>query len=230
MSALKKFFAPALLGTAMAFGAASAHALDQGDCGTIAEMSAKLTQESQNAFGKGRRLSTAKEQTAMRITRPASFGLIYFTNQAKTLGYIVKTDVPLENGPTQMCVDHVIGDIQIADARVSSLSTNFDKSTGLRDSLKILTAEPFNERVIFQASGMKKTSDGFKSDGTIITATANMANANGQNQGRGAILFTNAANGGTSAVYGTADMQYTQYGIKMLGSLLAGDVPRKNMN
>ena len=217
MSTLKKLFAPALLGTAMALSAAPAFALDQGECGTIADISGKLTQESQHAFGKGRRLSTAKEQAAMHVTRPASFGLIYFTNDSRTQGYIVKTDVPLENGPTQMCVDHVIGDIQLSDARLPSSSVSFDKSTGLKESLKILAAEPFNERVVFQASGMKKTSDGYKSDGTIITATANMAAANDPNQGRGAILFTNIANGGTSPVYGTAGMQYTQYGIKILG-------------
>ncbi|MDB5491973.1 MAG: hypothetical protein JWO78_1822 [Micavibrio sp.] len=224
MASFSKFVGPALIGVAMAFGAASANALEAGQCGPIADMGAKLSQEGQSAFGKGRRLSNAQETKSMHLTQPLSFGLIYFTNADRSKGYIAKTEVPLEFGPTQMCIDYAISDIQPADPSIKGPQQAFEKSPLLAEHLKVLSN--LNERVMFQANRLT----GGRPDGTIITATANMISQDTKHKGNGSILFTEAATGNTSRIYDAANVQYTPGGLKMLSSTLAGEVPKFSLN
>lgn len=188
--------------------------LEVGSCAPIGEISDKLRQEGQNAFAKGRPLSTSKEQEAMHVTRPASFGLIYFSTDDGALGYIAKTDVPLEAGPTLMCIDYAMANIMLADARKGGSYQAFAKSPVLAEYLKVSAAPPLNMNVIFQASGARLSAGGSQLDGTVITAVGNFAND--ESRGRGTIFFTNLSTGGTSNVYGTAGLEYTQVGLQRL--------------
>lgn len=193
----------------------SLYALDAGQCGPIAVIGRMLTQEGQMAFGKGDRLSTAHEMEASNRTVPLVYGLIYFTNSDLSKGYIAKTDRQLENGPTQMCIDHVVEKIKIADARVKSSQKIFFKSPLLGAYISALE-NPAQEYVMFQASIGKNAEIGARLHETIVTATANFVNQKENYKGGGTIFFTDAITGGTSKIYHTGDMTYTQFGLKLL--------------
>jgi hypothetical protein len=224
MASLKKLIAPVLTSVAVVFASASAFALEPGQCGPIADMGAKLAQEGQSAFGKGRRLTTAQEMKSMHISVPLSFGLIYFTNSDRSKGYIAKTEVPLEAGPKQMCIDYAIGDVRPADPSLKGSQQAFEKSPLLAEHLRVLGT--LNERVMFQANRLTNG----RPDGTIITATANMISTDEKHKGNGSILFTEAVTGNTSRIYDAANVQYTVGGMKMLSSTLAGDIPKNTLN
>lgn len=89
MVALKKLIAPVLTGAALAFGSASAFALNVGDSGTLADMQAKLTSENQVEIANGATGSA-----------PNLRGVKFYYNQASKVGYIALTNDPVR--PTQM--------------------------------------------------------------------------------------------------------------------------------
>jgi hypothetical protein len=220
MVALKRLSVLAILGTAMAFGAASAHVLEAGQCGPIADMGAQLSQEGQAAFGKGGRNTTPDEMKIMGALRPMAVGVIYFVNSDASKGYIAKTDRPLDQGPTQMCIDHVIGNLVIADARTSSSQTQFVKSSMLGAYLANLAGK--QGYVMFQADMLKKTASDYVPEGTIVTATANFNNLSDAYKNAGTVFFTNQKTGGTSTLYTTGEMAYTKNGLKYLASKVRG--------
>jgi hypothetical protein len=200
---------------AIVFEAGAAGALEAGQCGPIAEIGASLAREGQSAFAKGDRMSTPDEMKASEIGAPVVYGLIYFTNDSFSRGYIAKTDRPLPQGPSQMCIDHVIGNIEIADARTKSSQVAFERSSMLAAYLAALE-EPAKEYVMFQATLLKKTASAYSPGGTIVTATGNFVNQAFEYKGGGTIFFTNSTTGGTSKIYKTGDMAYTKHGSDLL--------------
>lgn len=89
MVALKKLIAPVLAGAALAFGSASAFALNSGDSGTFSEMQTKLANEGQVE------IVNAATGTSQNLR-----GIKFYYNQSSRVEYIALTDDPIR--PTQM--------------------------------------------------------------------------------------------------------------------------------
>lgn len=204
----------AVIPVALAAATGSAHAMDIGTCGTIADISARMVAENQAAFGKGKRLTTAGEMKELHTTQPSLLGVLYFSNSDWSKGYIVRTNAPLSDGPTHMCVDFSIANIKPADPRLSGTSQDrFIKSPILGEYIK--TLDSVGERVMFQAdvaSGPKE----LVQPGTIITATANMLSQDPRYKGSGGILFTASSTGNTSKIYYIGEIGYTKGGLERL--------------
>ena len=217
---LWKILTVAVFPVTVAAATGSAHALDIGTCGTVNEIVTKLVAENQSAFGKGQRLTTAGEMKELHITQPTLFGVLYFANADWSRGYIVRTNAPLAAGPTHMCVDFEIANINQADARSSGVSQDrFIKSSILGEYIK--TLDSVGERVMFQAdvvSGPKE----LVQPGTIVTATANMLSQDPRYQGSGSILFTAGSTGNTSKIYYIGEIGYTKGGLERLTPIRAG--------
>ena len=204
----------AAIPVALAAATGSAHAMDIGTCGTIADISARMVAENQAAFGKGKRLTTAGEMKELHTTQPSLLGVLYFANSDWSKGYIVRTNAPLSDGPTHMCVDFAIANIKPADSRQTGISQDqFIKSPILGEYIK--TLDSIGERVMFQAAVTQGQKE-LVQDGTIITATANLTSNDKRYRGLGTILFTAGATGNTSKIYGIDDVGFTKGGLERL--------------
>lgn len=209
MIALKKFFAPALLGTAMALSATSAFALNEGDGNgvTYTEMQAKLANEQQVE------ILTASTGSAQNVR-----GVKLYYNQVTKIGYVVLTDNYA--APTAMRIVR------------KTTGTDFNGPVivpqpiqGVEECKKIVSEKPGKAKDCISLYSRLK---GAQDDGFSFFQQGKMDNGSNmiivmnseQNQAK---IFESTPNGATLTMLLLASASPTPEGQRMLASL----APRK---
>lgn len=215
----------------------SALALDVGQCGTVAAMTESLKAEGQHSFASATRLTYPREGITKERTL---LGILITANDSGSQGYIVQTDKPFGDGPTQACIYSRMASIRLYDARKPGivpavLSKGSEAATKKRCDTLIKSGEEaagtcgylnallqksndVGERAIVQADNMRKQKDGsYRADAVTITITANMVSAGDKLHEGSGVILNSTSDGAAVMLAGLHSIEYTSGGEQRLG-------------
>lgn len=217
-------------------GAGSAYALDVGECGSMADMTAKLKAEGQQSIAFA---STTAEKLGTSTSMPPLRGLIFSTNASGSVGYTLQTNDPLDFNPTQMCVYNRMTNVRIYDVRrpgtPPEVLSKASDAEGTRRCQELLNAgktkecrllntvlalqEAVGQRVMVQGDYVRKQPDGsYAPDGIRVTVTANLGESGGYTRkGVGAIHYS-TPEGATVIDWVFTQTKYSDVGEKRLAN------------
>lgn len=223
----------------VAVGAGSAHALDVGECGSMADMTAKLKAEGQQSIAFA---STTADRAGTPTATTPLRGLIFSANVSGSVGYTLQTNDPLDFSPTQMCVYNRMANVRVYDVRRPGTPPEVlgkaSDAEGTRKCQELLNAgktkecrllntvirktEPLGERVMIQGDYVRKQPNGsYAPDGILVTITANVEEGGDRTRkGRGAIQYS-TPEGATVIDWVFIDTKYSDVGEKRLANAMA---------
>lgn|SRR5574338_134638 len=225
------------LGLLLLHYAGHACTLDVGECGPMADMTAKLKAEGQQSIA----FATTKAEQGRSADAPLR-GLIFSTNASGSVGYTLQTNDPLAFHPTQMCVYNRMTNVRVYDVRrpgtPPEVLSKASDAEGTRKCQELLNAgktkecrllntvirntEPLGERVMIQGDYMRKQPEGsYAPDGIRVTITANVDEGGDRTRkGRGAIQYS-TPEGATVIDWVFIDTKYSDLGEKRLANAMA---------
>lgn len=220
----------------VAGGAGSAHALDVGECGSMADMTAKLKAEGQQSIAFA---STTADRAGTPTATTPLRGLIFSANVSGSVGYTLQTNDPLDFSPTQMCVYNRMANVRVYDVRrpgtppeVLSKASDVE---GTRKCQELLNAgktkecrllntvlalqEAVGQRVMIQGDYVRKQPDGsYAPDGIRVTVTAGLDESVAYTRkGVGAIHYS-TKEGATIIDWVFTQTKYSEVGEKRLAN------------
>lgn len=215
-------------------GAGSAHALDVGECGSMADMTAKLKAEGQQSIA----FATANADKGRTATSPLR-GVIFSVNASGSVGYTLQTNDPLAFNPTQMCVYNRMANVRVYDVRrpgtPPEVLSKASDAEGTRKCQELLNAgktkecrllntlltrrEAVGQRVLVQGDYMEKQADGaYKPNGIRVTIAANVDEGGDRRvKGVGAIHYSTPESA-TIVDWVFIDTKYSDVGEKRLAA------------
>ena len=227
------------LGVCLLFGLAAAtstsYALDNGECGTPAEMTEKFKAAGQRSFASAERIERENGSDVW-------YGVILTVNADKTVGYILQADKPTGEPASRICIRNRLADIRLFDARKPGLRSEAllaaSDEDGRRNCEELVkaktlnsgTCSPYNrsmkrseavgERIIMQGFNVDKQPDGsYRKNGMLTTFAGNVNGTIRQDGIKGVIggiYFTALPNGATITNMIMIYAEYTPYGLSLL--------------
>lgn len=214
-------------------------ALDNGECGTPEQMTAKFKAEGQRSFASAERSERENGSTVL-------YGMIFTVNADRSVGYIVQSDKPTGERASKICVRNRLADLRFFDARKPGLkpasllkasdadalrkcdelikSGKLNAGTCIAFNASMAKGEANGERIMMQGFNVEKQADGsYKKVGTMTTVTGNV-NGSIYDDDKdplkhivSGIFFTALPEGATIINMTTIYAEYTPYGLSLLG-------------
>jgi hypothetical protein len=222
----------------LAGGAGSAHALDVGECGPMADMTAKLKAEGQQSIAFA---STTADRAGTPTATTPLRGLIFSANASGSVGYTLQTNDPLDFSPTQMCVYNRMANVRVYDVRrpgtPPEVLSKASDAEGTRKCQELLNAgktkecrllntvlalqEAVGQRVMIQGDYVRKQPDGsYAPDGIRVTVTAGLDESVAYTRkGVGAIHYS-TKEGATIIDWVFTQTKYSDVGEKRLANTM----------
>lgn len=214
------------------------YAIDNGECGTPEEMTAKFKAESQRSFASGERVERENGSNTL-------YGIIFTINADRSVGYVLEADKPTGERASKICVRNRLADIRLFDARKPGLkpgsllkatdtegarhcdelvkSGKFSVGTCIPFNKRIRKGETLGDRIVMQGFNVVNQDNGtYKKAGTLTTLTGNVTGSlNDDNKDPlkgiiGSLLFTSLPDGATVVNMLMVYVDYTPYGLTLL--------------
>lgn len=219
--------------------ATTAHAIDDDECGTPAQITERMKAEGQRSF------ATA-EQVQRINDRNHLYGMVFTVNADFSVGYILQSDQPTGEPASKFCIYKRLENIRLFDARnpgvdpATLLKTDEAEAHKRCEELiaegklnagtcgtlnaSIQGGEPFGERVMFQGFITEKQTNGtYRKNNTLATITGNIGGSLNDYPDMplkgivSAIFFSSLPEGATVINMTTIYAEYLPYGLELLG-------------
>lgn len=215
-----------------------AYALDENDCGTPQQITARMKAEGQRSFAMADQVKRKNDLNTL-------YGMVFTVNVDFSVGYILQSDQPTEEPASKICIYKRLENIRLFDARkpgvdpatllkadeseakkrCDELIAGKKLNAGTCGSLNstIRAGEPFGERVMFQGFITEKQADGtYRRNNTLATVTGNIGGSLDDYPDEplkgivSGIFFSSLPDGATVGNMTTIYAEYLSYGLEIL--------------